>query len=110
MTTEAFDNNRSVAVHGATIIPPQPIPLDQIPAEILHANVNGNVNPSVPAPAVESVAAVPNQDALIAQLRQATGMNVAFATLCMAQNGWDLETARRNFEEIKGTIPPEAFQ
>jgi nuclear RNA export factor len=30
--------------------------------------------------------------------------------MCLAQNGWDLETAVRNYEEIKGSIPAEAYQ
>ena len=50
------------------------------------------------------------KDALIAQLRQRTGMNVSFSTLCLEQNNWDLEQAVRNYEEIKGTIPAEAYQ
>jgi nuclear RNA export factor len=37
-------------------------------------------------------------------------MNVQFATMCLAQNGWDFEVALKNFEEIKATIPAEAYQ
>jgi len=51
-----------------------------------------------------------NQDVLIDQVRQRTGMNAQYASMCLAQNGWDLETAVRNFEEIKGSIPAEAYQ
>jgi nuclear RNA export factor len=51
-----------------------------------------------------------SQDALIEQVRQRTGMNAQFASMCLAQNGWELETALRNYEEIKGSIPPEAYQ
>jgi len=37
-------------------------------------------------------------------------MNAQYASMCLVQNGWDLDTALRNFEEIKGSIPPDAYQ
>jgi nuclear RNA export factor len=51
-----------------------------------------------------------DQDVLLNQVRQRTGMNAQYASMCLAQNGWDLETAVRNYEEIKGSIPAEAYQ
>lgn len=54
-----------------------------------------------------------NEDAqkasLIAALNQRTGMNAAFSTMCLEQNGWDVDRAVANFEEIRATIPPEAY-
>ena len=50
------------------------------------------------------------QEALIEQVRQRTGMNAQYASMCLAQNGWDFETALRNFEEIKANIPADAYQ
>jgi nuclear RNA export factor len=50
------------------------------------------------------------QAALVEQVKQRTGMNAQYASMCLAQNGWDLDTALRNFEEIKGSIPPDAYQ
>jgi nuclear RNA export factor len=50
------------------------------------------------------------QAALVDQVKQRTGMNAQYASMCLAQNGWDLDTALRNFEEIKGSIPPDAYQ
>lgn len=47
---------------------------------------------------------------LVEQVRQRTGMNVQYASMCLAQNGWDFETALRNYEEIKGSIPADAYQ
>lgn len=105
MSSEAFDDNRSVAKHGALIIPPQPVAIDQ------------STGPTAVLPPLAGVGAVPtasasepDQNALVARLRQATGMNVNFATMCMVQNGWDYEVALRNYGEIKGTIPAEAYQ
>ncbi|WWC91628.1 uncharacterized protein L201_006574 [Kwoniella dendrophila CBS 6074] len=56
-----------------------------------------------------SIAPAANNDALITQMTQRTGMNAQFSQLCLEQNGWNFEAALKNFEEIKGTIPPEAF-
>nr|XP_019044229.1 nuclear RNA export factor 1/2 [Kwoniella bestiolae CBS 10118]OCF23159.1 nuclear RNA export factor 1/2 [Kwoniella bestiolae CBS 10118] len=84
--TFAFDErNRSLATHGVTIQPP-----------------------SLPATAPVNGAATGN-DALIAQMSQQTRMNAQFSTMCLEQNGWNFEAALKNFEEIKGSIPPEAF-
>ena len=78
----AFDSERSIAKDGVTIVPPSG-----------GATANDT-----------------HRDSLITQIRARTGMNVQFATMCLEQNGWVLDTAIKNFEEIKGTIPPEAFQ
>ncbi len=83
MSTGAFDSSRSLAVHGVVIKPPQPR---------------------------SSSTEDPAQDALVAQLRQRTGMNAQFAAMCLVQNGWVFGTALQNFEEIKSSIPAEAFQ
>jgi nuclear RNA export factor len=87
LSTAAFDSRRSLAAYGVTIMQPAPVS---------PAAINGN--------------APPERDALVAQMRQRTGMNVQFATMCLAQNGWEFEVALKNFEEIKGSIPSEAFQ
>lgn len=50
------------------------------------------------------------QEVLVEQVKQRTGMNAQYASMCLVQNGWDLDTALRNFEEIKGSIPPDAYQ
>ncbi|EJT48236.1 hypothetical protein A1Q1_02802 [Trichosporon asahii var. asahii CBS 2479] len=69
---------------------------------------------AVPIPAV-TVTAAPGDEAaqkaaMVEQVRQRTGMNAQFSELCLAQNGWDVERAVVNFQEIRATIPPEAFQ
>jgi nuclear RNA export factor len=82
---------RSIAINGVTINPPAVPP------------------PSSTAPAGGAAPDQATQDALVAQVRQRTGMNAQFAAMCLAQNGWDFETALKNFEEIKGSIPAEAY-
>jgi hypothetical protein len=44
------------------------------------------------------------------QMMQATSMNAAWSVMCLQQNAGDYERALANFGEIRGTIPPEAFQ
>lgn len=86
--TGAFaESTRSVAVNGVSV---SPLAIPAAPAT--------NANPDQGT-----------QDALVGQVRQRTGMNAQFASMCLAQNGWDLETALKNFEEIKATIPAEAY-
>ena len=84
MSSGAFDDRRSLAQHGVAIVPPTPIA----------------------APTTGDAA----KDGLIAQVRQRTGMNFQFTTMCLDNNGWNLETAMKNYEEIKSTIPQEAYQ
>jgi nuclear RNA export factor len=91
MSSGAYDEGKSIAVNGVSIQAPN------IPSP----SVNINTLPSAPAN---------TQEAMVQQLRQRTGMNQDFATMCLTQNGWDFEVALKNFEEIKGTIPAEAFQ
>ncbi|RXK37779.1 hypothetical protein M231_04935 [Tremella mesenterica] len=85
--TASFDTTCSLAKDGITISPPSSLP---------------SVTPS-------PINAEQQKEVLITQLRQRTGMNVTFSTLCLEQNGWDLEIAYKNFEEIRSNIPPEAY-
>lgn len=87
-------DSRSLAVNGVTINPIAAIP----------------AGPAVDASALGSGPDQAAQEALINQVRQRTGMNVQFASMCLAQNGWVFETALKNFEEIKASIPAEAYQ
>lgn len=63
------------------------------------------VPPAAPSASNEEAHKTP----LIAAVRQRTGMNANFSELCLAQNGWDVDRAVANFQEIRATIPPEAY-
>ncbi|TFK46129.1 NTF2-like protein [Heliocybe sulcata] len=41
------------------------------------------------------------QRSLVLQICQRTGLNVKFAVECLQSNGWDLDRAVKNFEEVK---------
>ncbi|KAG9096030.1 nuclear mRNA export, poly(A)+RNA binding protein [Ceratobasidium sp. UAMH 11750] len=49
------------------------------------------------------------QRALLVECANRTGLNAEFSKMCMEGNGWDLNKALVNFEELKHTIPPEAY-
>lgn len=63
------------------------------------------------APAVqEALSAIPEpQRSLVLQISQRTGLNVRFAVDCLEGNGWVLEKALANFEQVKNTLGPDAF-
>lgn len=93
LSSGAYQAQRSLAVNGVSIIPP----------------VIDPSSTSAPPPAVANLSDQ-QKEALLAQMRQATGMNAQFAGMCLEQNGWDFDTAMKNFHDIKASIPPEAFQ
>ncbi|ODO05700.1 hypothetical protein I350_04760 [Cryptococcus amylolentus CBS 6273] len=101
--SNAFDGVQPLASHGVTIQPPS-IPFS--PSEVVIPAGAPAAAPGLPAVGAPSEA---EQQALVAQVSQRTRMNAQFAMMCLAQNGWDLEAAVANFEEIKGSIPQEAF-
>lgn len=93
-STGSWDNKATLVKREVTIVPP--------------------VVGAVPIPAVTVTAApgdeVAQKAAMVDQVHQRTGMNAQFSELCLAQNDWDVERAVANFQEIRATIPPEAFQ
>ncbi|GAA5922659.1 hypothetical protein JCM1841_006770 [Sporobolomyces salmonicolor] len=52
-----------------------------------------------------------DQQALVLQLQQLTRLTYTFAHMCLAQNGWDPNTAMAQFQALQaaGSIPAEAF-
>jgi len=57
-----------------------------------------------------AVAAMPEpQRSLVMQICQRTRLNIRFAMECLESNGWDLERAIANFEQVKGTLAQDAF-
>ncbi|XP_049266871.1 nuclear RNA export factor 1-like [Rhipicephalus sanguineus] len=70
--------------------------------------------PAVPTPVLTPAAplATNERDSLLVQLCSQTRMNRAFAERCLEQNEWNLQKALTVFAElnVRGAIPPEAFQ
>lgn len=88
------------AAQTAGVPPPAvPTPVAQVPAA-----------DSVPTPlpaADDAVTAQRNE--WVAQFSQASGMNTTWSIMCLEKNEWNPEAAWANFNEIRATIPPEAF-
>lgn len=112
--TGAFDQTRPLGMNGVTIQPPS-IPFTPSAA----SGLGGVLNPSLPSSSTAGAGAGANgstgpdpttQQSLISQISARTGMNAQYAGMCLVQNGWDLEAAIKNFDEIKASIPAEAFQ
>jgi len=72
---------------------------------------------AMPTPAVAPAPPVPTGDEAvtaqrnewISQFSQASGMNTTWSIMCLEKNEWNPEAAWTNFNEIRATIPPEAF-
>ncbi|OXH67238.1 nuclear RNA export factor 1/2 [Cryptococcus neoformans] len=110
--TGAFDQTRPLGMNGVTIQPPS-IPFTPSAA----SGLGGVLSPSLPSSSTAGAGANGStgpdptaQQSLISQISARTGMNAQYAGMCLVQNGWDLEAAIKNFDEIKASIPAEAFQ
>ncbi|KAI0035362.1 hypothetical protein K488DRAFT_39110, partial [Vararia minispora EC-137] len=69
--------------------------------------------PAVPAlpPALQAqLSAIPEpQRTMVGRVVERTRLNVQFAVDCLQNNGWNFDVAVANFEQVKGTLGPEAF-
>ncbi|KAJ3995862.1 hypothetical protein F5050DRAFT_1799946 [Lentinula boryana] len=49
------------------------------------------------------------QRSMVLHICVRTGLNVQFSYDCLTNNGWDVEKAFANFEQVKGTLARDAF-
>ncbi|KAF7170897.1 hypothetical protein CNMCM5623_003363 [Aspergillus felis] len=51
------------------------------------------------------------QEQLVMQMSTKTNMTLQYSEMALSGNGWNMEAALKNFEQLKvqGTLPPEAF-
>ncbi|CAE6462120.1 unnamed protein product [Rhizoctonia solani] len=93
-----------------------------VPGPIIVQNMNSGKGTTpvpttlAPMPSVQMVPIDPvladlsePQRALMIECAGRTGLNAQYSRMCLEGNGWDLAKALANFEELKGTIPPDAF-
>ncbi|KAF5379779.1 hypothetical protein D9615_005706 [Tricholomella constricta] len=93
MLVQALSREEQEARNAATTTAPQPsqpLPLPFDPQAALA---------SMPEP----------QRNLVMQVCQRTGLNVRFSIDCLAGNGWGLDRAIANFEQVKATLSRDAF-
>ncbi|KAJ7690139.1 hypothetical protein B0H17DRAFT_1065625 [Mycena rosella] len=66
--------------------------------------------PPLPADQQALLGSLPEQQrAPVIQVCGQTGLTVKYALDCLMGNGWDLERAVANFNQVKATLPPDAF-
>jgi nuclear RNA export factor len=46
----------------------------------------------------------------VAELRSRTRLNVAYATLCLSETGWNMQKAMEAFQQSQGSLPPDAYE
>jgi len=74
----------------------------QKPAEFLPS--------SLPPPQQQVLNTLPEaQRQLVLSVSARTRLNVNYAVECLNGNAWDLERAIANFEQVKETLPKDAF-
>lgn len=49
------------------------------------------------------------QRSLVMEVLTRTGLNLEYAVQCLESNAWDVGRAIANFEQVKGTLPRDAF-
>ncbi|KAI9463337.1 NTF2-like protein [Lactarius psammicola] len=78
----------------------------------VQATSSGNQTPSASSPASmhQELGTIPEpQRSLVSQVCKLTRLNVRFAVDCLQNNGWDVDQAVANFEQVKGTLGQDAF-
>jgi nuclear RNA export factor len=78
-----------------------PVPVDTAPGASMEVN-----NPVYPPGDAEQQA---KMQQLVLELSQITGLTLHYAQLCMEQANWDASVALPMFEQVKATLPAEAY-
>jgi nuclear RNA export factor len=61
------------------------------------------------APQLPAGLSVEMAEQMVAELQKRTGLNVAYSKLCLEQVGWNFEKGLEAFNNVKGTLPADAF-
>ncbi|OQE19130.1 hypothetical protein PENSTE_c016G08752 [Penicillium steckii] len=110
---------RAYGGHEAWSPESQPIPQAQAGAPITAAPTaaptTGTTLPGFPAgygaPAPGKSETQVQQEQLVAQISSKSGMTLQYSEMALSGNGWNLDAAWKNFEELKaqGALPANAF-
>jgi nuclear RNA export factor len=78
---------------------------------LVQATSSGSQTSSVSTASInQELGAIPEpQRSLVTQVCTLTRLNVQFAVDCLQNNGWDVDKAVANFEQVKGTLGQNAF-
>lgn len=103
--TEESSNAAPPAPASAAVAvspPPSSVPTTTLPA------------PSTSPAAASVLSTLPSattaqQELLIQQVMQQTGMTYSFSRQCLIENSYDINSALNVFNSVKASLPPEAF-
>ena len=98
--------------------PPQidaSVPMTQVPHPV--QLINQPSQPQAPFPTEAGFGLAVNgkteehaqKEQLVIQLARATNMTLQYTTMCLEQAGWNLQTAGSMFEQVRPTLPADAF-
>ncbi|KAJ5911825.1 uncharacterized protein N7473_001128 [Penicillium subrubescens] len=84
-----------------------PAPAAAVPAPVAQPGIPQGYG----APAPGKTDAQVQQELLVAQMSAKSGMTLQFSEMALSGNGWNLDAAWKNFEELKasGSLPATAF-
>ncbi|KAL4912040.1 hypothetical protein BDW62DRAFT_195570 [Aspergillus aurantiobrunneus] len=102
---------RAFGGNEAWQLEPQAVAAQQAtaPVEAPAANPSAPAGYGLPAPGKADVQV--QQEQLVMQLSGKTMMTLQYSELALSGNGWNMDAALKNFEELKtqGQLPPDAF-
>ncbi|KAI0346534.1 NTF2-like protein [Trametopsis cervina] len=101
---------RAYSNHTAWEPGPLRVQAGEIPASTDSGSSAAVLTPEAQASLHQALASIPEpQRSLVLQVCQRTGLNVRFAVECLEGNGWEIERAIANFEQVKGTLARDAY-
>lgn len=88
------------------VAPPMPTPIAPAPVAALPGFPEGYGTPAPGKPETQV-----QQEQLIMQISSKSGMTIQYSQMALSGNGWNLDAAWKNFEELKaqGALPADAF-
>ncbi|OJJ57106.1 hypothetical protein ASPSYDRAFT_33239 [Aspergillus sydowii CBS 593.65] len=102
---------RAFGGNEAWQLEPQPAAAQPVPPPVAAPAANPAAPPGYGLPAPGKADVQVQQEQLVMQLSAKTMMTLQYSELALSGNGWNLDAALKNFEELKtqGQLPPEAF-
>ncbi|PWY82824.1 hypothetical protein BO70DRAFT_335796 [Aspergillus heteromorphus CBS 117.55] len=94
------------AAPATPLVAPQPVAVPGAVPGVVPGAPDGYGMPTPGKPDVQV-----QQEQLVLQMSSKTRMTLPYSEMALSGNGWNIDAALKNFEELKtqGTLPPDAF-